>query len=108
MTLGKNTYNDEALQNTAEVCGHRLGVRTAGFHPVNRSSILRGRTINISRGREVVSRQAHNLEITGSIPVSATKNNTKLQIENFKLKRRLFHVCYLIFVIFFCQCSSVG
>ena len=73
-------------------CGYRLVVRTSGFHPGNRSSILRSRAntnlikrtlslVNkvsskkfffISRSREVASRKAHNLEVVRSIRTSAT------------------------------------
>lgn len=78
------------------MCGHRLGVRTPGFHPGNRSSILRGHTIYISRGGEVVSRKAHNLEVIGSIPISATKKYPKkAETDSFSA-----------FQLFLCQYSS--
>ncbi len=36
---------------------------------------------NLTRGGEVVSRKAHNLEIGGAIPPPATKQNSLLQKE---------------------------
>lgn len=54
------------------LCSHRLTVRTLGFHPKNRSSILRGNTI-AQGGGSWSARQAHNLEIVGSNPAPATK-----------------------------------
>jgi hypothetical protein len=53
------------------IWSHRLPVRTPGFHPGNRGSIPRGTTY---RGVEQWSaRKAHNLEVGGSNPSSATK-----------------------------------
>lgn len=103
LTLKKYIYNSRALKKAQYMCGYRLVVRTSGFHPVNRSSILRSRAIFLSRSREVVSRQAHNLEVVRSIRTSATKKKCKVE-------SRIY--LYLILCTFFskelCQCSSVG
>ena len=39
----KNKYNELAFRANNMICGYRLVVRTSGFHPGNRSSILRSR-----------------------------------------------------------------
>lgn len=98
MTSKKNKYNELAFRANNIICCYRLVVRTSGFHPGNRSSILRSSAIIkfskrlriekpksksisssslfLSRSREVASRKAHNLEVVGSIPASATKKIT--------------------------------
>ena len=53
---------------------YRLVVRTAGFHPVNRSSILRSATIfgSIWRGSSVVEQRPEKPCVGGPIPLLAT------------------------------------
>ncbi len=41
----KNIYIITELYQKVSICGYRLVVRTPGFHPGNRSSILRSRAI---------------------------------------------------------------
>ena len=43
LTRKKNIYNSQAFRKEGNICGYRLVVRTSGFHPGNRSSILRSR-----------------------------------------------------------------
>ena len=54
-----------------EISSHRLTVRTLGFHPKNRSSILRGNAH--CEEEQLAAQWAHNPKVAGSSPALATR-----------------------------------
>ena len=69
---------------------YRLVVRTAGFHPVNRSSILRSATIfgSIWRGSSVVEQRPEKPCVGGPIPLLATNHS----YQKYTLERVYFYI----------------
>ena len=66
-------FEGSSPSGATNLCSHSLAVRTLGFHPGNRSSILRGST-RYSDVAQLVEQMAVNHRVAGSSPAVGANN----------------------------------